>query len=153
MQTVGTGWSKRIFVPYKYARGGIWLSPVVDYTQQVFSFRADDTGETIHWYVNRLYKVEPKEEITVELLPDQIDFVLRKHGIQADRLTKIPNDRLDEHGLMVHFDDGSDVFVDGNHRYVRRFQLGRRYMNFWLLTREQAKVAELDLPHLPNLFK
>ena len=141
----------RVFLSYKHTPGGRWCSAVPDPTQQVFSHRSADDGQWRHYDVARLWRMvhaTPKvyARIAVALLADQVEYVRSRHGIEQAHLDRMTSERLEQPGLVVLMADASSILVDGNHRYVRRSQLGHRHMRFVELTEVQAMPSLLDIP-------
>jgi hypothetical protein len=144
-----------LFIPYLYAKGGVWVSSQRDPTNQVFNHK-DLAGVWRHYHINTLKFIvsDPRtraKAVEIGLEAHNIQHVMETSGIEVEHFDRITPEFLEQPGIVVHFPtEDSHLVVDGNHRYVRRFQLGYPTMKFWQLSEEQANGALLDLP--PGLF-
>ena len=143
--------SGRLFVPYLHRRDGVWIDAVPRPEQQVFTFQHRDTGKLYSWHVAELLRLalrfpERVGHITVDLLPEQVDHVRRLNGVEPARLLQLTTKQLEVPGLFLKMPGGSDLLVDGNHRYVRRFDLGLPSMRFVQLHEPMWRLGLLNVP-------
>lgn len=142
----------REFLPFIHRIGGVWIE--MDrprYGDQIYSHCSLPEHEWRHYHISTLKNLirrggVPSRKIGVALLPDQVEHVRQRHGIEPDHLQRLTREQLREPGIMVMLPDESMILVDGNHRYVRRFELGMPKMWFWVVTEESAKQALVALP-------
>lgn len=140
----------RALVPYLYDEGYLEMRRENAFGQ-VFSHIESDTGLQRHYDVNKLMKIAIENFTTIDigqitLLADKVLFIRTHSGIEQARLERLTPSDLEIPGLIVHLSDETDIIVDGNHRAVRRFELGLKTMNFLVLSEAQAKPALLALP-------
>jgi hypothetical protein len=139
----------KVFLPFTHRPGGVLVSasPVdFDTNDQVFSHRGTD-GTCRSYHIASLQAFTGiAERITIALTQSDVYVVIRQYGIEIEHLERIQPTQLRQPGLMVSFDDGTDLIVDGNHRLVKRYQTGLREMYFFRFTEEQAKQAMIDVP-------
>lgn len=97
-------------------------------TDQIFS-HVDPEGVHRHFNTSAMTravltrKVAPFTTVC-ELNADLISHIERNHGIEAHHLQSIPNENLNTPVLLVRFEDGTSLLVDGNHRVVKRWRAG-----------------------------
>lgn len=145
----------RMFVPYLLAPGGRWSDRIPRPEQQVFSFHKGSSGEVLHFDIERLWQLIREHQPPFDLYPEveasleaeEVAFVRRTHGIEAAHLKRLTAARLEEPGILCDYGDGSSILVDGNHRYVRRFDIGHKTMRFIALQRDQWRLCLLDIPN------
>ena len=141
-------------LPYKHRVGGMVCSSTPDHSQQVFSHRSDSDGIVRHWDVSLLHEFcrctgrghSTPHKTKIRIKQEQARFLLQYSGVEQPHLIRLSADRLREPGILVMLPDDTGIIVDGNHRYVRRWQLGFRSMLFFVFTLEQAALAELAIP-------
>lgn len=82
--------------------------------------------------LNAAYARNPRRwtEGEMELTARIVDHVWTLRGIEAGRVAAYPMARIDEPGIGCLFPDGGTLTVDGNHRLVKRWELGLRTMVF-----------------------
>jgi len=145
-----------VFIPYLHREGGVHASlRIPDPTKQIHT-HIDLLGVQRHYYVPDLIAMTLAEPMRYELVRYQVDakqagHIVAYHGIELSHLTAISSLRLDVPGIIVSFPDGTEIIVDGNHRYVKRFSLGKTAMAFWRIPEEQAKQSMLNLPQVTLL--
>jgi len=74
---------------------------------------------------------------------DLVEHARNNHGVEPQRVAALTTADLERPAIGVLFPDGHTVFIDGNHRMVRRWDDGLRTMRF-------AMVA-LSLELLPYM--
>ncbi len=138
----------QLFVRYRHRPGGTWLhTRVLRPEDQFFSLRQEETGETRHWLIRDLYAAAKIADcITAVLDQEGTEHVMRWNGIEQAHLDRLSPAQLEEPGILIRFPDGKSTVIDGNHRWVRRYQLGERTMRFFCFAEEQARLAMLILP-------
>lgn len=99
--------------------------------EKIFTHISDDWGEIV-FAVNRLKKAvigelnaERLSWVCIAIEPSLAKYIFKFNGIEGHRLTRISEFNLDE-PLLFCDKEGKQILVDGNHRYVRRYQLGKR---------------------------
>lgn len=80
------------------------------------------------------------------ITPDQAPFVIRNNGIEMDHLDRMSRADADDPGIILLWADGRETIIDGNHRFVKRWQLKLPDMWFSVITEEQIKPFLLDFP-------
>lgn len=142
--------NSKFYIPYLYDKGHLVLAR--DNTPgQIFSHIETDTGFQRHYDVSKLGKIvaagPPGTTIAIYAVqPELANFLLEHSGIEQPRLDRLTPSNIAEPGLMIHLADGHDIIVDGNHRYVRRHQIGLETMSFFVLTEAAARPALLAIP-------
>jgi hypothetical protein len=146
-----------IFIPFLYRSGGISIS-LTDArpNDQLYSHLDTSNGEWRHYHVlslHHLAKSKPKfcRRITVELIPEQVEFIRKTGGVERKHLQTLTQQRLQEPGIMVLLSGETCILVDGNHRYVRRYDDGMKTMDFIQIDEIGARQALLDLPPMLKL--
>lgn len=118
---------------------------------QVFT-HVDLEGHMRSWHIPRLIqliatKPEKYEPLHVSVNAEQAAYLVSNNGIELDHLDRLMPAQLNMPGILIHFpDEGTDIFVDGNHRYVRLMRDGITEMKCWRVTERQAMPALIDLP-------
>ncbi len=143
----------RVFLPYKHQIGGVLITPgVVREDQQIFSHCSLPEGVYRHFDVGcliRMARTAPPftyATIAVRLLDEDAARIASCSGIERPHLDRLKTHRLQEPGIMVLMPDGTTILVDGNHRYVRRWQMGLKTMSFVRFTEAQARRSLLAIP-------
>lgn len=140
-------------IPFKHVDGGVTTGLVPNYRDQVFSHR-DTEGVFRHFHINTMKKIlrhdryGAVERIKVGIEMEDVMFIMNNHGIEKAHLERLTRFEIATAGIAVLFPDGSTLIVDGNHRMVRRYQLGKRDMWLSRFTMEQAMPCLLDMPDL-----
>lgn len=142
-----------IYLPYIHDSGGTVINLAKpDYTDQIFSHR-DLDGAYRHFHIPKLAAMISRQttdqfhfgefEVTAEMAA----IIANGHGIEAEHLaTRISEEFLHTPGIMCAFADGTQLLVDGNHRFVKRAQCGLQFMQFWLLPETAWRNALVALP-------
>jgi len=86
--------------------------------------------------------------IKLALYPRLVTHIRENHGIEADHLGEI-DENLETPIIVVEFQDGANLIVDGNHRVVRRWDKGLR--DTWAAVLkpgqwEEFLVTDLHIP-------
>jgi hypothetical protein len=66
------------------------------------------------------------KKITADITPDFVVWAREKQGIEQARLDRLCEPYISKPCIGILWDDGSLHVVDGNHRMVRLFELGRK---------------------------
>lgn len=147
-----------VLLPYLYADGYLRIDlnkgPQPD--QQIFSFKGDD-GTVYHFdipKIKRMIAENPSLYSTESfaIRPEDVLYIVANRGVEEDHLIRLADKTLNENGLMVRFPEKDEIIIDGNHRMVARFNRHLDFMDFTVLTIEQAKPALLALPKEMECF-
>ena len=162
----------RILIPYKFETGGamISLGAGIDPSDQVFSFTADGSKETLHFHIPKLRRLAKTnlraapEDLNGAARLDYsfacrktIDKVLAAHiiarnGVEMEYVRRMTR-ATQEPGLICMFDerpkadygvDFTEVVADGNHRLVWRVIRGHTEMDFIMIPEPIWKATLLD---------
>lgn len=134
-------------IPYRYAEGGARISLYeIRREDQIFSYHSEQIWT--HFHVGRLWRMITErpslyEAMSVTLIEADMRTIVASRGIETEHLDRIGPDGP---GILCTLPNGESIVVDGNHRYVKRWRLGLRKMDFWDLTEEQCKPSILDVP-------
>jgi len=139
-----------ILIPYLYD-DGYMICERSNTLGQVFSHVEALTGIQRHYDVAKLYKIilanlPGADYATVGITDTDAKFILANSGIEQLRLRRLTPAQINEPGIIIHLPDNTDIIVDGNHRLVRRWQLGFATMNFYILGEARARSAQLAFP-------
>jgi hypothetical protein len=99
-------------------------------TDEIFT-HTDLQGVTRHWNTSAMVravfqrKVKPSL-VNCPLTEDLIQHIEQNHGVEEPNISQLPDKVLDIPVVLVHFEDGQDLLVDGNHRVVKRWRKGLR---------------------------
>ena len=144
---------KAILIPYAHDSGGVRISlEGPDYRDQYFTHRDPDDDMIRHFHVPKLIdliKRNPESfEIGVfDITEEQLAFVKQNRGIDETHINQRMSDAfLDEPGIICIFPDGSQLIVDGNHRFVLRGQRKMRTMGFWMVPEAIWRKSLLRVP-------
>lgn len=141
-----------ILLSYVHREGYFDATPRRDgLSPQIFSHRRTDTGEVRHFDVLGLYFAAlttdaPVQRVTVDLDAGQVAWIRQHGGIEDDHLAAMGAGFLEQPGLLLTWDDGTSTVIDGNHRYVRRHQLGMPEMRFFLFTEALTRPWLVSVP-------
>lgn len=117
---------------------------------QLFT-HTDLTGVVRHFNTSAMGRAALMQMVTpvlavCELYEDLITHIIKNHGIEDDHVQNVGH--LADHPVMlVVFEDGTNLLVDGNHRAVWRWRNGYRNIKalvFHVGTWEQFLVEEFD---------
>lgn len=137
------------FIPFKYAKGGVMISPVFSYDDQLFSHK-DTEGTYRHFHIRTLKALVTTNLccpiVRMDITPDQVAICRQYHGIEEAYLNRMPLRFVDEPGLICMFKDDTTLLVDGNHRFVYRGDNGYPYMSFYVIPEEVWRNCLLDMP-------
>lgn len=127
-----------------------------DPTDQVFTYQAlneDDSpaGAMIHVAVGKLRREIARNprafrQKEYAVVPEQAVHVIEHNGVEMGHLDRLSERAAEHPGILLEWNDGTETIVDGNHRYVKRWQLGKETMWFTIVTEEQIKPFLLDFP-------
>jgi hypothetical protein len=138
-------------VPYMDGSGDLEIDlSRIDYTKQVFS-HLDDDGVQRHFDINKLYRIAAANptsfpKLAMPITDQQAAHIMRYNGIEQSRVRAITPKRAIEPGLVLQLDDNTHILLDGNHRYVKRYSMGRSHMRFYVFTEAEARPAMLLIP-------
>jgi hypothetical protein len=105
-------------------------------TDEIFS-HTDLQGVTRHWNTSAMVRAVFQRRVKPSLVncpltEDLIQHIEQNHGVEEPNIAQLPDKVLEIPVVLVHFDDGSDLLVDGNHRVVKRWRKGLRDVNAML---------------------
>lgn len=91
---------------------------------EAFTFHRDDTGETFVFLTGKINREISTLGLTPH--PTQIDagraaHVQKFNGVDQHRIARLDPAHRDLPILVADMEDGTQVIIDGNHRYVRRW--------------------------------
>lgn len=142
---------RRVFVPFKYAPGRIEIDldnpQHHDPQNQTFS-HTDDAGVTRVYHIPTLRaliaanpSMYPIRSMAIER--KTLRHILRYNGVDKRYALKIPQERLDEPGIMLELPNRQHILLDGNQRYYSRSLRQMNCMDFHICTEQTAAPAEL----------
>lgn len=148
-----------VYLPFLYDNGRVLLSTTApDPTNQVFSHIDDEDGTERHFHIPKLQQLADQrlpgvELVEFEIIEPHVQFIITNRGIDEYHVNeRLKNADLDQPGLMCSWPDGSQLVVDGNHRYVARFRRGKPFMAFWVFPERVWRRALLRwVPGLTGL--
>lgn len=120
--------------------------------------RHDDPfdGDVRHFNVSRLWYwvdrggTRVAEFFETPIDPSHVEWAFNYGGVEKDHL---PNVDPDDPVLAILWDDGTTTIVDGIHRMVRGYQLGRKMMRVCRVKRPVWEQCLLVLPpHLHRFY-
>lgn len=135
-----------VTMKYKYDTGEYICHWPIRWDEQVYSHVNLD-GTTLAYDVMKLNRIAVQRGAPTEayaVRQQDVMTLITERGIETAHLRRLAG--IDNPGIMVRFDDDSELIVDGNHRMVARFMAGLDYMEFHRLSETEAKLALLDLP-------
>ncbi len=139
-------------LPFKYRSGYVKADLTrLDYQDQIFTFTSEDGRTVWHWHIKTLIEIVKNGNFplgTMAVEENTAIHIKEFNGIESKHIDRIISQRpnwASEPGIAINFSDGTDVIVDGNHRYLLSFLSGKKVMNFWCLTEEEARPAELKI--------
>jgi hypothetical protein len=97
---------------------------------QIFN-HTDPQGVTRHFNASAMTRAILSRKVAPTLMQFELDehtakHIEANHGIEEKHLATIDDKMLESPVIMVHFEDGSDLIVDGSHRVVKRWRNGLR---------------------------
>lgn len=127
-------------------------------TDQVFSFKEPVNGDGFvghRWlHINTsailrdilARKVDAHPQY-VPVDPDQADYVMRNHGVEAQHLARLTPKHLEVPILVLLFPPDYTVIADGNHRFVKAWKLGLPELPAFIVSQEQWEPYVItDIP-------
>lgn len=122
-------------------------------TEKVFTHISKDGVVQTTVAVDRLAKHVRRTSLKPVCVPVEqpnAAFIERECGIESHRLLRLPVIGKWRPILMIQWEDGLVTVADGNHRYLRAFQLGRSLILAWIILPDvwRGFVIE-DYPHVP----
>lgn len=134
-------------------------------TDEIFSWsppEGEDNSEMLHFAASQLRRdlsaIPPAVDCrltSVHLDPQFAQFCIRSRGIEwprCDRWFRIfqgPAKVSPEPLLFCHFPDGSNLLIDGTHRYVAAAMAGLRELPAWIVPEIIWRRYLVDLPAEP----
>lgn len=121
-------------------------------TDHVFSYERHDTHQTYYWNTSLLERIRLQrphwfKRITLDIIPQIYDLVLLHRGIEEPHIAALSNERMEEPGLGLFFNDNDQfVLVDGNHRLVKRYRRGLKQMDVWTTVEPVWSLCNETLP-------
>lgn len=99
---------------------------------QIFT-HVDPEGVTRHFNASALLRAIMRKQIQplpqfIELGLDEglVDYIEKNQGVEQDHVERISEASTNNPILMVEFkDDGTHVIIDGSHRVVKRWRMGK----------------------------
>lgn len=139
-----------IRIPYKHRTGYTETSEVPDYTNQIFT-HIEDGGFTRVFHVRVLEQIiadglPASQRLPMVISPEQALYLYANAGVDRTWVAQMPQRRVDLPGIICILPDDKMILVDGNHRYIRRWQEHYDAMDFWVLTEAQCAPSILDVP-------
>ena len=118
---------------------------------QIFSHE-DLDGVVRHFNASAMLRgvvreVVPATFYRITLEEELIDHLVSNHGIEEHHLDRALD--LEEPVLMVEFSDGKSLVIDGNHRLVKRWRLGKKVASAAVVAPgnwEKFLVVDLAIP-------
>lgn len=144
----------RLFIQFLHRPDGVWVDRTFRSGDQIFNFVGENRGddyETMCIYVTELKKLVQLFHAEVErweipLTLKNVTEVRKNGGINTSYLPKISGPALNEPGLMLLLPNNEHILCDGNHRFVRRWDLGLRTMRFIAIQEAIWRLALLKIP-------
>jgi hypothetical protein len=122
----------QVRIHYKYDSGTTILPMTKpDYYNQRFTHIDEETGEIRHFHIPKLRSLLNNWRVrlmTMAITEEQAELVITTHAVDERHLGNLA---IDKPGIICEFPDTTQLLVDGNHRYVKRFRLGLKTMEFW----------------------
>lgn len=96
---------------------------------QIFS-HTDNDGVERHFNTSAMGRAALLQQVTpvlavCDLYEDLITHIMKNHGVEEDHVSKVSH-MADHPVMLVEFEDGTNLLVDGNHRAVWRWRNGYR---------------------------
>lgn len=141
-----------VFIHFLHDNGGITIRlDKPDYADQYFTHIDPEDGTIRHFHVPKLQTIIKQKSFDIGVFactPEQASFIMQNHNIDEKHMDRISDQSLNEPGIICLFEDGggSQLIVDGNHRYVKRTRLGLETMDFWLVPETTWRSALLRVP-------
>jgi hypothetical protein len=144
-----------VFLPYLYDKGGARINMCQpDYKEQYFTHH-DLDDQFRHFHIAKLVKMIERNPNAFDIGvfpidPQLVEFVRNNQGTDEGYLTRMSSQFIDVPGIICLFADGSQLIVDGNHRFVKRYELGRDNMQFHLIPESAWRKSLLRVPESFN---
>lgn len=108
---------------------------------QIFS-HVDGQGAVRHFNTTAitnaiLSRVLAPDFATLLLTPSVVSHIEQNHGIEPGHLNKIPDEALNRPVLLAMFRDNTSLVIDGNHRIVKRYRIGKTTVDALVITEAQ----------------
>jgi hypothetical protein len=96
---------------------------------EIFTFHDPRTGLKRSWNATAMYLYAVRfpnqiERATLNIEPHIVEVCRTKRGVEQWKLDRLCEPYLSFPIVMAELEDRTYVMVDGNHRYVRRSELG-----------------------------
>lgn len=112
---------ERVEVKIDFTRNKEIFTHVDSDTNDIHIFAVDVMNEFAATYGGMIQQVVCKNLVITE---DHVDVICKMRGIEPDRVDRLTPAYRDMPIIAVEMDDGTTLFVDGNHRFVRRHRDG-----------------------------
>ena len=135
----------KIHISFRHKPGFVTvdLAKGLDPDDQIFSHE-DDAGVIRHFHIRTLQALATSDLlVTRPCDPEIANFISIHHNVT--NLSRVAF-RCHLPGLLCAFDDGTDLIVDGNHRYVWRTMHKMLTMQFYRLPESIWRQSLLILP-------
>jgi hypothetical protein len=86
--------------------------------------------------LNRHLLLTDSPAVRVPVTAEDALYIEKNHGVEPARLAKITDPDLRRPITFIEWGDGTHLLVDGNHRYVQAYSIGKRTMLAWLVAQE-----------------
>jgi len=115
---------------------GLYLT-TTHVTDESFDFFYDSRNVTYRFNIRKI-----KDAIVAARIPFRMfratitekwyNLIMKMGGIEEDRIPQLTD--LNRPGLVVIFEDGNSLIIDGNHRLVARYRRGTRIFRYAAVT-------------------
>jgi hypothetical protein len=121
----------------------------------LFSWQDPDTGEQLHFAVERLTREVKRLNLEVfrtEIDPKFAEASAKDRGLEPHRLARLLEVPIPDWEPLVfcRMPDDTCVLVDGNHRYYVAWQLGEKYVLAYIVPQDVWSRFIVDFPHIPG---
>lgn len=109
----------------------------------------DNDGIYHCWMTDRMIKHANRhlEPCIIEMDADYAQWVRDKNGIEYHRLIRITPQVIAQLPVIyIEMGDGTHKLVDGNHRYLKAYQLGWKELPAYLFPKALADDFKVDIP-------
>jgi hypothetical protein len=110
--------------------------------EEIFTFSDSHSGLTRSWNATAMvdYAQRHPNEIqrfVIGIEPEIVEMCRTKRGVEQWKLDRLTEPYLSYPIVMVELESRTHLMVDGNHRYVRRSELGYTTIETYLFMQEQ----------------
>jgi hypothetical protein len=139
--------SGELRVHYKYDSGTTLCSDQPNRSNERF-VHTDETGQVRHFHIAKLKTLLNQMSVrlcSVDITEPHVAFVLENGGIDQAYVEQMDTTFINEPGIICEFDDTTQLQVDGNHRLIKRSQMGLASMEFWVVPEAVWRKCLLNL--------